>query len=75
MRQRIVDGGHFVVQHVGIVLVAIDTLLDDSLVVRMQRVAGIVETARPHEAARFGLEQIELAVAVLVGPFADRISV
>jgi len=36
-RQRMVDGGDLVVQDVGIALVEIDALLDDGLVVVMQR--------------------------------------
>jgi len=47
MGQRIVDGGDLVGQGVGIVLVPADPLLDDALIVRVQRNAGGVEGAGP----------------------------
>jgi len=73
MRQGVVDGGDLVVQNVRIGLVLVDALLDDGLVVRMQRNAGAVEVG-DLSARGSHLQQIVAAVAVLVDPFAEGIA-
>ena len=70
-----VDRRHDIVNDLGILLVAVDALLDDGLVVDMKRNAGIVETAGSHEMTRLDFEHVVLAVAVLVEPLADRVAV
>ena len=58
----------------GSALVAEEPLLEDRLVVDVQRQAGFVEGARSLEAAGLDLEQVVAAVAVGVDPFADRVA-
>jgi hypothetical protein len=72
--QRMIEGGDLVVQQIGIGLVEIDALLDDGLVVGMQRDAGGVEDARPFEAARLDLERIVAAAPARVAPLADGVA-
>src|SRR5258708_39417412 len=69
-----VDRGDLVVQDARIGLVAVDALLDDGLIVDVQRKPGLVESARPLEAARLDLERAVVAAAVLVDPAADRVA-
>src|SRR5216683_1277045 len=72
--QRMVDGGDVVVQQVAIGLVEIDALLDDGLVVGMQRDSGGVIDARALHAASLDLKHVVAAVAVLIEPLADGIT-
>src|SRR5262249_1413990 len=73
--ERVIDHRDVGAQHVGIGLVEIDALLDDGLVVLVQRNAGrAVEGARTAEAAGLDQERVEAAVAVGVLPPADRIA-
>src|SRR5262249_9773581 len=74
MRERVVDRRHFVRQRVGIVLVPKDPLLDDALIVRVQRDAGGVVGTGTLEMTRLDFERVEAAVAVGVDPFADRVT-
>src|SRR5262245_11326218 len=74
-RQGVVGDGHLVVQQILVCLVEIDALLDDGLVVLMQRNAAEVEGARPAEVTGLDFEHVELAVTILVDPFADGIAV
>src|SRR5262249_48517758 len=55
-RQRIVDDGDLVVGDVGIGLVDEDLLLDDGLVVAMQRQPARLVSARAAEATRLDLD-------------------
>src|SRR5262249_28931866 len=73
-RERIVDDGDLVVGDIGIGLVDEDLLLDDSLVVAMQRQPARLVSARAAEATRLDLEHVIAAVAVGIAPFADRIA-
>src|SRR5215813_10308594 len=73
-RQRVVDDGDLVAQDVAVALVEIDALLDHRLVVRVQRQAGCIIGAPALDLPSLDLERIELAVAVVVDPFADRIA-
>src|SRR5216684_5928876 len=73
-RQRVIDDGDFVVQHVGIAFVEIDALLDDALIVPVQRSAADIVVAGAFEAAGLDQQRVVAAVAVLVDPLADRIA-
>src|SRR4051812_32763250 len=72
--QCVVDGRYDVMHDLWIGLVAIDTLLEDGLVVKMERQAGFIVSAWPLEAAGLDFEHIVGAVAVLVDPLADRVA-
>src|SRR5262249_3324838 len=74
MRQRMVDHGDFVVDDFRIGLIEVNTLLEDGLIIEVKGKAGGVIDARPLKAARFSLEHVILAVAVLVDPPSDRIA-
>src|SRR6266700_839019 len=54
--------------------VDIDALLDDALGIEMKGRATGVVSARVLEVARLDLENVVFAVAVLVDPFADRVT-
>src|SRR5258705_11721576 len=74
-RQRIVDHGDLVMQDIRIGLVEIDALLEDRLVVEVQRQAGrVVGAASLERAARLSFEHVEAAVTIEVDPLADRIT-
>src|SRR5258707_5396188 len=73
-RQSMVNGGDFVVQDARIGFVDVDALLEHALIVLVQRQAACVIGARALEAAAFDFEHVVAAVAVLIDPFADRIS-
>src|SRR5205807_1496455 len=73
-RESMVDRGNLVVQQVRICLIEINLLLDDGLIVLVQRQAGAVEAARALHAACLYLENIVTAVAVCIDPFADRMA-
>src|SRR6266403_606408 len=73
-REGVVHDGDFVVQDVGIALVEIDALLDNSLVVVMQRYAASLQGAWSLEIACLDLERVKAAVAIGVEPIADRIA-
>src|SRR5262249_34520895 len=73
-REGVVHDGDFVVQDVRIALVEIDALLDNCLVVVMQRYAASLEGAWSLEIACLDLERVEAAVAIGVEPIADRIA-
>src|SRR5579871_5589097 len=73
-RQRVVDRGDLIVQEIRIVLVEINPLQDDRLVVRMQRQAAVLVSARPFEVAGFHFERVIAAIAVGIEPFADRVA-
>src|SRR5215470_13247048 len=73
-RERIVDGGDLVDQDVGIALVERDALLDDGLVVLVQRKPGGLEGARALEIARLDLERVVAAIAIGIEPLADRVA-
>src|SRR5215510_16508348 len=73
-RQCIVDRRDLVAQYVRIGVVEGDSLLDDRLVVFVQRnAAGIVGPGALH-APRLEDERVVMAVPVLVFPFADGIA-
>ena len=72
--QRMVVDGDLVVEDVAVRLVEGDALLDDRLVVLVQRNAARLVGARPLEIAGFDFEGIETAVAVGIEPFADGIA-
>src|SRR5207302_871867 len=72
--QRVVNGGDFVVHDVWIGFVLVDPLLDDGLVVGMQRKAvGAVGTLAFH-AAGLDFQRVVAAVAVSIEPLADGIA-
>src|SRR6266700_2619066 len=72
--ERMVDRGDFVAEDVRVRLVEKNPLLDDGLAVLMERNAAGIVAVRPLDVAGLDLEHIEPAVAVLVDPFADRIT-
>src|ERR1700730_17848487 len=69
-----VDHGASIVIDLGIGLVEGDALLENGLIVEVKGKAGGVVDARPLEAARFGFENVIVAVAILVDPPSDRIA-
>src|SRR5262245_35339609 len=73
-RQRVVDGRDLIAQDVRVRLVEEDTLLDDGLIVLVQRNAARIEDARPLELARLDLEHVVAAVAILIDPLPDRVA-
>ena len=58
----------------GLALSSVDPLLDDGLVVLVQRNAAGVEGARALEVAGLDFEHVVAAVAVRVDPLADRVA-
>src|SRR5215510_10922648 len=70
-RQAIVDDRQVIMQKVRIGLVEINTLLEDGLVVAMERQAAGVVGARALEATGLDLQQVEAAITVGIDPFAD----
>src|SRR5216683_3531975 len=73
-RQGMVDHRDFVVKEIWIGFVKVDALLEDRLIVTVQRHAGYVVDAGSLEAAGLHLEQVVAAIAVLVDPASDRIA-
>src|ERR1700719_2516101 len=73
-RQSMIDRGDFVVKDIWIGLVAVDALLEDRLIVEVQRQAGFIVSAGSLEAARLDLEHVVSAISVLIDPFADRVA-
>src|SRR5258708_21402273 len=72
--QSMVDRSDFVVKDVRVGLVAINALLEDRLIIDVQRQAGLIISTRSLEAARLNLKDIVSAVAVFVDPPADRVA-
>src|SRR3979490_318878 len=72
--QRIIDDGHVNPERVRIVLVEIEALLDDGLFICVEWYARNIVTAWVLEEARLDFEHVVFAVAVLIDPFADRIT-
>src|SRR5215472_13460746 len=70
--QRMVDHRDLVAQNVAVGAVEIEELLDDALVVGMQRNAARVVDARALEAAGLDLERVVMPAAGAVEPTADR---
>src|SRR5262249_5909210 len=73
-REGVVDDGDDVVHDVRVGLVERDRLLDDGLIVLVQRDAAEFDRAWTLEVAGLDLERVEAAVAVGVRPLADRIA-
>src|SRR5260370_14136889 len=73
-RQRMVDDRDLVMGVLGIGLVDEDPLLDDRLIVLVQRKSAAVKNARAAKAAGLHLEHVVAAVALAVDPFADGIT-
>src|ERR1700722_174209 len=74
LRQRMIVGRDVVVQQILVGFVEIDPLLDDGLIVLVERNAlGVVGVRRADE-SRLDLKRIILAVAVLIDPFADGVA-
>src|SRR5712671_559724 len=73
-RQRMVDDRDLVVRDLVIRLVDEDSLLDDRLIVFVQRKSAAVENARTAKASGLHLENVVVAVALAVDPFADGIA-
>src|SRR5215467_9455956 len=73
-RQSMVDHGDLVVNSIRIGLVAVNPLLENGLIVKVEGKTGGVVNARPFETARFDFEQVIVAVAILVDPLSNRIA-
>src|SRR5262249_59407732 len=73
-RQRAIDRRDLVEHDVGVGPVERDPLLDDGLIVAVQRHPGRVECPWPAEAAGPALERVVAAVAVGIDPLADPIT-
>ena len=71
-RQRMIEGGYLVMQEIGVGRIEIEPLLENGLIVGVERNAGVVEIARPPEAAGLDLEHV--VTAILAGPAADRVA-
>src|SRR5262249_43208495 len=69
--QRIVDRCNFVVENVRIRFVEVDPLLDDGLIVWVQRGGGWVERTGAFQVAGFDLKQVIGGGSVLIDPFAE----
>src|SRR5262249_17510444 len=69
--QSMIDGGDVIVQQIRVGLIEIDALLNDGLVVFVQRDAAGVENAWTLHATRLNHECVIAAVAVLIEPLAD----
>src|SRR5215470_8713481 len=74
MRQCMVDHSDFVMDDLGIGLIEVDALPENGLIIEVKGEASGVVDARPLEAARFRLEQVIVAIAILVDPPPDRIA-
>src|SRR5260370_5129557 len=72
--QRMVDRGDVVVQQIRIGLVEIDALLDNGLVVSVQRDAGGVEGAGTLHGVGLDHERVVAAFAIVIEPSGDRIA-
>src|SRR5215468_7596460 len=73
-RERAVDDGDLVAQHVRVGLVEADALLDDGALVWMKRRAAGIVDMRIFQTTGLGFQRVVTAVAVLVDPFADRVA-
>jgi hypothetical protein len=69
-----IDRGDLIMKDSGIGLVAIDALLEDRLIVEVERQAGLVVGAWALEATGLDFEDVVAAVAVGVDPAADRVA-
>ncbi len=67
-----VDHGDFVVNNPGVGFVEIYPLLENGLIVEVERKAAGIVDARPLETARFDFRHV--AVAILIDPLSDRIA-
>src|SRR5258706_7755895 len=74
LRIGMIDGRDPVMQAIAIGRVEENALLDDGLIVRMERQPAGVDRARALHAAGLDLERAIAAVGVLVHPAADRIA-
>src|SRR5262252_581080 len=72
--ERIVERGDLDGENVRIGLVLVDPLLENALIVRMQRQAGVVIGARPLEPAGLDREHVVTAGAALIDPGAERVA-
>src|SRR5712671_6344453 len=72
--KRLVDGRDLIAKNVFVVLVEKQALLDQSLIVFVQRKSARVQRARALEVMRLDFEHIETAVVILIDPFAGRIA-
>src|SRR5205823_11635193 len=70
-RECVINDGDLVVGDVGIGFVDIKPLLDDGLVVPVQRQAGGVEGTGTAETARLNDEDVVFAIAVFIDPLTD----
>src|SRR6266566_1754045 len=73
-RQGVIVNGDLVAHDAPVALVEIDALLEDRLIVMMQRQAGGIIMTGAFEAAGFDLQHVIAAVIVLIDPLADRIA-
>ena len=69
-----VEHGDLVMGHVGIGSVEVDPLLDDGLIVGVQRQVAGIEGSGTAEAACLNFENIVAAIPVRIDPLADRIT-
>ena len=66
-----VDHGDLVIEDVGIGLVEIDPLLDDGLIIGVERNAVRAENAGAFETTGLDFEHVVAAIAVLIDPFTE----
>jgi hypothetical protein len=64
-RERVIERGDFIMQHVRVDLVEVDPLLDDRLIVFVQRDAGHLIRARTLQSPGFDHQRVIAAIAVL----------
>src|SRR5262249_6443594 len=73
-RQCVVDGGDLVVENGAVDPVEKNSLLDDRLIVVVQRKAAGFKHARAREIARLDLEHVVAPVSIFIDPLADGIA-
>src|SRR5207248_9344350 len=70
-RQRVIDNGDLVVQHIAVGAIQIEPFLDDAPIVPMQREAAVVVDAGACKAASLNLERLVATIPVCIDSSAD----
>ena len=73
--ERMIIDRNLSAQETGVGPVEADPLVDGSRIVFMQRHPTAFERSRAFEAARFDFQDVIAAVAVVVSPFSDRVTI
>src|SRR5205807_1483153 len=73
-RQRMVEHRDFVINDVLVGLIEVNALLDDGLTILVERNAAGIIGAGIFQQASLDFEHVVAAIAVLIDPFADRVT-